>query len=149
MNHSVFIEATSTSPSIDFKADGKLSIQGRSIRLNEIEFYNPLIEWVRLLEIEKVTIDINLEYVDTGCSMLIYQLLKTLDNNIHIKSLIVNWHYEEVDFDALEDGKILEESMRKAHFRFHEYPETSEIISNQLHSVKKDCILGYTYQDNQ
>jgi hypothetical protein len=124
MNHSVFIEATSTSPAIDFKADGKLSIQGRSIRLNEMEFYKPLIEWVRMLDVEKVSMDINLEYVDTGCSMLIYQLLKTLDNNSHINSLIVNWHYEEVDFDALEDGIILQESMRKANFRFHEHPET-------------------------
>ncbi len=124
MDRSIFIEATSTSPAIDFRSDGNLFIKGRSIRLNELEFYKTLIEWVQELDTEKVVLDINLEYVDTGCSMLIYQLLKTLDNNTHIKSLIVNWHYEEVDFDALEDGMILQESMRKANFRFHEHPET-------------------------
>lgn len=125
MNRSVFIEATSTSPEVDFRVDGNLSIKGRSIRLNEIDFYTPIIEWVRVLDVEKVILDVKLEYADTSCSKLIYQLLKTLDNNNRIKCLVVNWHYEEVDFDAYEDGMILKESMRKASFRFYEYPENA------------------------
>jgi hypothetical protein len=121
---SINIEATHYTPAIRFGADGKLFIEGRSIRMNEKEFYNPLISWVELLQKENVTIDVNLEYIDTGCSKLLYKLLKALDNNESIKNLIVNWHYEEIDFDSLEDGQILKDSLKKARFVFHEHPES-------------------------
>jgi len=123
---SINIEATSYTPAIRFGADGKLFIKGRSIRMNEMEFYEPLIKWVELLQKENVSIDVDLEYIDTGCSMLLYKLLKALDINKSIKKLIVNWHYEEIDFDALEDGQILQDSLKKARFVFHEHPEGKE-----------------------
>ncbi|MFO7368969.1 MAG: SiaC family regulatory phosphoprotein [Bacteroidales bacterium] len=125
---SIHIEATDSTPAIKFGADGKLVIEGRSLRLYVNEFYNPLIDWVKALRLENVTIDINLEYVDTGCSVLLYQLLKELDSNTSIKRLIVNWHYEEVDYDTLDDGMILKGILKKAEFKFHEHPETYCII---------------------
>ena len=73
---SINIDATSTTPAIRFGKDGKLFIEGRSIRLNEMDFYKPLIEWAGILQLEKVSIDVNLEYIDTGCSMLLFRLLK-------------------------------------------------------------------------
>jgi SiaC family regulatory phosphoprotein len=125
---SICINATANAPAIRFGADGKLFIEGRSIRLNVIEFYKPLIEWVNGLNIEKVTLDVNLEYIDTSCSKMVYLLLKSLDNNINIKELIVRWHYEEVDFDCLEDGHILKDTMKKAQFVFYEHPESVKSI---------------------
>jgi hypothetical protein len=120
--NSINIKATHSTPAIRFGADGRLFIEGRALRLDVLEFYKSLIDWASILQIENVTIDINLEYVDTGCSMLLH-LLRTLDTNNNIKKLIVNWHYEEVDDDALEDGQILKEVMHKAEFRFIEHPE--------------------------
>jgi hypothetical protein len=125
---SICIDATANAPAIRFGADGKLFIEGRSIRLNVIKFYKPLIEWVKLLNIEKVTLDINLEYIDTSCSKMVYLILKALDNNNNIKELIVRWHYEEVDFDCLEDGQILKDALKKAQFLFLEHPETVKSI---------------------
>ncbi len=125
---SISIEATESTPAIKFESDGKLAIEGRSLRLYVNEFYQPLMDWVKALKLEDVTIDINLEYVDTGCSVLLYQLLKELDNNAGIKNLIVNWHYEEVDYDTLDDGMILKGILKKAEFRFHEHPEAFCII---------------------
>jgi hypothetical protein len=128
--NSINIDATDSTPAIRFGADGRLLIEGRSIRLYVMDFYKPLIDWAGNLQVEKVTFDINLEYVDTGCSLLLLKLLQTLDTNDSIKKLIINWHYEEVDFDALQDGQILEEILQKAEFRFHEHPETTTIISD-------------------
>jgi hypothetical protein len=127
---SINIEATDSTPAIRFGADGRLFIEGRSLRLYIMDFYKPLIDWAGNLQVETVTFDINLEYVDTGCSHLLLKLLKTLDANISIKKLIINWHYEEVDDDALQDGQILKEILQKAEFRFHEHPEAISIISD-------------------
>lgn len=124
---SIHIEATESTPAIRFGADGNLFIEGRALRLEVLGFYKTLIDWTSRLQVEKVTIDINLEYVDTGCSMMLLNLLRSLDSNASIKELTVNWHYEEVDDDALQDGQILEGLMQKAKFRYHEHPETPNV----------------------
>jgi hypothetical protein len=131
---SINIEATDSTPSIRFGADGRLFIEGRSLRMYIMDFYKPLIDWAGNLKVESVTFDINLEYVDTGCSHLLLKLLKTLDTNDSIKKLIINWHYEEVDDDSLQDGQILNEILQKAEFRFHEHAEAISIITDH----KKD-----------
>jgi hypothetical protein len=126
--NSINIEATDFTPTIRFGADGRLFIEGRSLRMYVMDFYKPLIDWANALQVKFVTFDINLEYVDTGCSKLLLKLLKALDENNSIKKLIINWHYEEVDDDALQDGQILKEILQKAEFRFHEHPETISIV---------------------
>jgi hypothetical protein len=55
---------------------------------------------------------------------MLLELLKNLDANSRIKSLIINWHYEEGDDSILETGKIFEELLIRVPFRYHEYAET-------------------------
>ncbi len=118
-------EPTNSTPLIKFTSDGRLLIEGRSLPENVNKFYSPLIEWVGKLKAEVVRMDINLEYLNSASSKKLLELLKVLDANNDVKELIINWHYESDDEDALESGQIFEELLRKAEFRYHEYSEAA------------------------
>jgi hypothetical protein len=118
-------EPTSSTPAVRFSNDGRLLIEGRSLPENVLKFYNPLIEWVKALDLEVVKIDLNLEYLNSASSKKILELLRALDRNDAISNLIVNWHYEADDEDALESGQIFEDLLEKAEFRYHEYSEAA------------------------
>lgn len=119
------LEPTNSTPLVKFITDGRLLIEGRSLPENVTKFYSPLIEWVGLLKVEVVRMDINLEYQNSASSKKLLEMLKVLDANNSIKQLIVNWHYEADDEDALESGQIFEELLRRAEFRYHEYSEAA------------------------
>lgn len=116
--------ATNFTPEVRFDEDGKLLIKGRSISTNDISFYQPLVEWAGTLKNNRLIVDINLEYINSGSSKKLLTLLKALNTNENIKHLMVNWHYEEGDEDSLVKGLLFEESLSKAEFRFHKNKET-------------------------
>ena len=111
---SILIEATHSTPAINFCMDGRLMIEGRSLPEDVNKFYKPLIEWIINLNTESVKLDINLEYFNSASAKKLLELLKSLDANSKIKSLIINWHYEEGDDDALETGQIFEDVLSRA-----------------------------------
>jgi hypothetical protein len=119
----LIIEPTSSTPAIQFKTDGRMLIEGRSLPENVMNFYSPLIDWASNLTAEAVLLDINLEYLNSASTKKMLEFLKVLDANNHIKTFIVNWHYESDDEDTLENGQIFEELLRKAQFRYMEYSE--------------------------
>ncbi len=121
--NNILLEATSNTPAIRFNVSGRLLIEGRSLPENVSIFYGPLIEWVKNLKAETTRIDVNLEYVNSSSAKKLLEILRGLDTNEAIKELIVNWHYEEDDEDTFENGKVYEEIMSKAIFRYHEYSE--------------------------
>jgi len=117
----IAIESTTNTPAINFRTDGRMLMEGRSLPENVTIFYSPLIEWAALLKAQVVKMDINLEYVNSASIKKILELLKVLDANNNIKEFFVNWHYEKDDEDALENGQIFEELLQKAVFQYHEY----------------------------
>jgi hypothetical protein len=119
------LEPTISTPLVKFITSGRMLLEGRSLPENVTKFYSPLIEWVRMLKAEVVKLDINLEYLNSASSKKLLELLKVLDANNNITVLIVNWHYESDDEDALESGQIFEELLFKAQFRYHEYSEAA------------------------
>ncbi len=119
------LEPTTSTPAVRFASDGRLLIEGRSLPEDVGKFYNPLIAWVKNLRTEVVKIDLNLEYLNSASSKKVLELLRVLDDNAAIKDLIVNWHYEADDEDALESGQIFEDFLIKAEFRYHEYSEAA------------------------
>ena len=121
----IMIEATPSTPTIRFDLNGRLLIEGRSLPENVMSFYNPLIDWARDLKAETTKLDVNLEYSNSSSSKKLLEILKVLDANNAIKELIINWHYESDDEDALECGQVYEELMLKAVFRYHEYSEAA------------------------
>jgi hypothetical protein len=117
------IEATSSTPAIQFNTDGRMLMEGRSLPENVQKFYDPLLDWAKKIDTEEVKLDINLEYMNSASTKKVLEFLKVLDANNCIKTFIVNWHYESEDEDTLENGQIFEELLRKAQFRYHEYSE--------------------------
>ena len=120
----LIIEPTSSTPAIQFKTDGRMLIEGRSLPENVMNFYGPVLDWARKLTAKAVLLDINMEYLNSASTKKMLEFLKVLDANNHINTFTVNWHYESEDEDTLENGQIFEELLRKAQFRYHEYAET-------------------------
>jgi len=65
---SILIEATHSTPAVNFSMDGRLMIEGRSLPEDVNKFYKPLIEWISKLVSESVKLDINLEYLNSASS---------------------------------------------------------------------------------
>jgi hypothetical protein len=117
------IEATSSTPQVNFDQGGKLMMKGRSLILNVNEFYSPLIEWISKLNAPVVRFTIDFDYFNSASSKQILEMLKMLDSNNNVKDFDVFWHFEKDDEDILEIGQIFEERLRKARFYFKEYAE--------------------------
>ena len=111
------LKPTNTTPAINFKAD-TLTIKGRSIPLSDARFYDPYISWAEEVSSENLTVEINLEYMNSSSSKKLLHLLKKLDSNKKILSLKINWFYEEGDEELLEHGKVFEKLLKNAKFRF-------------------------------
>lgn len=114
------ITATSQTPEISFHTNGHLKIEGRSFPEDAASFYDPLIEFIQELKVDSVNLDINLEYINTASSKKLLHLLQELDDQENIKSIVVNWHYEEGDEDSVETAEIFEDSVDRIRFTYNE-----------------------------
>jgi hypothetical protein len=123
--NNLIIEPTSSTPAIQFRTDGRMLIEGRSLPENVMNFYGPLLDWAVKLNVPAVKLDINMEYLNSASTKKMLEFLKILDANNSIKTFIVNWHYEAEDEDTLENGQIFEELLRKAQFRYQEFVDAA------------------------
>jgi hypothetical protein len=121
----ILIEATSHSPEVDFDVNGKLRMEGRSIPENISNLFDPLINFVSKLTVDKVVFDINLDYFNTATSKKLLELMKHIEANNKIGEVLINWHFEEGDDDSQEMAEIYEECLRRTKFRYHEYAEAA------------------------
>lgn len=115
------IEATNITPAVYYGEDNKLMIKGRSIIDDVIKFYQPLIDWAGMLTVDTLTVEIDIDFMNSASSKKMLNLLKVLDANNKIKKLNINWRYEEDDEDALEQGQIFEELLFRPIFRYYSY----------------------------
>ena len=107
------IHSTLSTPQIDFKSSGQLSIKGRALPEDPKRFFNPLFKWAEELSAEQVQLDIKLEYVNTSSSKKILELFKAVDSNKKIRHLNLNWFYETDDDDMLEFGEMIGRNMKR------------------------------------
>ena len=103
------IEETRKTPEVRLDPDGYIRFEGRSIPEDASLFFDDIIDWLQkylTLAKERTTIDIALEYLNSGTSKYMLQILKILKElNLAGHKLIVNWYYEEGDDDILERGE--------------------------------------------
>ncbi|MBN1951625.1 MAG: DUF1987 domain-containing protein [Bacteroidales bacterium] len=122
MNNLV-IESTKKTPEVSFSIDGRLKISGRSIPEDATLFYDQLFEWIFFYcqePAESTTLDIELEYFNSGSSKAILHILRALvDISKKGRRLTVNWYYEEGDDDIMERGEYYE-SILEYKFNFFE-----------------------------
>ncbi len=105
----LIIQGTNKTPSIDFKINGELKIEGRSIPENTYDFYKPIVNWVETLKNSipsSITLTVKLEYINTSSSKLILEIFKILDEIFTSKKSEVEivWLYDYDDDENREEG---------------------------------------------
>ena len=105
----ISLESTKKTPMVLLDPSGKLRIGGRSIPEDASKFFDGILNWVLAYVAspqDSTTIDIELEYFNSGSAKFVMQILRELSELIHNgKELKVNWYYEEGDDDILERGE--------------------------------------------
>ena len=103
------IDATLKTPAIILDPNGVIKIQGRSIPEDASLFYEKVVSWIEgyiKLGRESTRIDLQFEYLNSGTSKYVLQVLRSLKElSIDGHRLIVNWFYEGGDDDILERGE--------------------------------------------
>jgi hypothetical protein len=104
------IAGSNKTPEVSFDSNnGILSISGRSIPENSIEFYKPMLAWMEEFagtKPENTTLQIKLEYFNTSsskCLLDIFKKLETIGGKCQVE-----WYYEQDDEDMLEAGEDYE-----------------------------------------
>lgn len=117
------IKGTSRTPEVDFNIDGNIKIKGRSIPEDAGLFYNHLYSWIFrycMNPRSETTVDLALEYMNSGSAKSLLQILRELSNVHHNGfKLHINWYYELGDEDLQEKGEYFE-SILKLKFNFIE-----------------------------
>ncbi len=119
----VYIEGTKRTPFVSLDPSGKFKIRGRSIQENPSGFFEPLITWIRSYigsYPDTITLDIELEYFNSGSSRYILDILDLLRKEIPQGELTINWYFEYGDDDLLERGQYYE-SILNVKFNFIEF----------------------------
>ncbi|WP_426139953.1 DUF1987 domain-containing protein [Pseudomonas sp. DWP3-1-2] len=123
-----YIEATATSPEIDFRYDQDiLSMKGESYPENAAAFYAPIVHQLRTFLAERdgaaITVNIALAYFNSSSTKMLFSIFDALDQSAQAGNRIdVNWYHDEEDETIFEFGEEL-----KADFtfiRFNDHPIT-------------------------
>ena len=118
----LLIYETEVTPKIEFYPDGNLFIEGRSLPIDSIGFYNPIIKWVNEISAPVINLLIRMEYMNTSSAKQLYTIMILLKENVQVKSLNINWYYEEDDNDGHDTGLEFE-TLIDTPFRFYAYSE--------------------------
>ncbi len=114
--NSVFIEATKSSPEIDFNLEtNTLKISGQSYPENAMKFYNPIFIWLDeyLKDIkEEVLVEIKIIYLNTSSSKCMFDIFEKL-NNAYLNGVLVklHWYYKDGNRNMMECGEELVEDV--------------------------------------
>jgi len=105
----LYLKQTPSTPEVHFTPQGHISIEGRYLPEDPLDFYRPLIDWIEQYAGNTIIADIKLEYFNTSTSKVLYDMLAKVIHKKTIKQKEINWHYEEGDDDTLEIGQYFEE----------------------------------------
>lgn len=109
----ITIDSSISTPEIIFDYEaGKLQIRGVCTPENPRLFFDPIFKALDEYQKEKseLTIEICLDYFNTGSSKCLLNIFNTISNNSKLKTnTTVNWIIEEHDPDIRESGVLFEE----------------------------------------
>ena len=96
-------------PSVRFNKDGELRIEGRSTPENTVEFYEPLIIWLKEFKKTKPTslnLHISLEFFNTSSGKLLINMFKIIEKfKTESFEPSIFWYYDENDEDMFQAGQ--------------------------------------------
>ena len=121
----LFIEEATSTPKVVLDSNnGKFEISGTSLPEDVMSFYEPVFSWIDEYKKQPNTsteFHIRLSYFNSASSKIILDILCSLDEIASKgKSVLIHWHYLEIDEDMLETGKEFE-SMLNIPFTFIPY----------------------------
>lgn len=120
-----YIEATATSPEIDFRFDQDLlSMKGESYPENAAAFYAPVLQQLRAFLLERatatITVNIALAYFNSSSTKILFNIFDALDQSAQAGNRIeVNWYYDEEDETIFEFGEELKADFTSVTFNDH------------------------------
>ena len=121
------IEATRSSPAIEFDADRRqLSLCGESYPENAAAFYAPVFAWLKafLADLDlSATVTVNLEvlYLNSSSTKVMLNFLDLLDRAAQDgKPVTVNWFYDPENEAVLECGQDFSEELQALTFNLVE-----------------------------
>jgi len=111
MIQDLFITASDSTPEINLKNSGVLSISGESYPENTFEFYTPMLEWVKNYfnetPAEKTIVNMELIYFNSSSSKVFFDFLDLFDENKEKHTIEINWIYDKENETAQEAGEDL------------------------------------------
>ena len=122
---SLYIDSTEDTPEVKFDAEKNFfSLSKRSYPENAIDFYNPIISWIKLYgrkPNEKTNFIFDLEYFNTASSKQIMKLILELEKLSNKSSVTIDWKYKDIDEDMLSLG-VRFQKLVELEFNFIEIP---------------------------
>lgn len=107
MSKALYLKGTDEPPAVTLDPKKNLfSIEGRCIPEDGVEFFMPIMEWLRQYGIRpnpNTIVDINLSYFNSASSKAMWEffsLLRKVESNIKIK-----WHYSDDDDEMRDAGE--------------------------------------------
>lgn len=112
----LIINPTKTTFGIYFNSDsGALDISGTSYPDNAIEFFKPILDWVKEFtetKSEPVLIQFKVNYYNTSSSKYLFKMLEMVENYRSKGNKVdIIWHYYEGEEDMLDTWKELIEEL--------------------------------------
>lgn len=121
------IEATEDTPEVIFDPENNnFKISNVSLPENAIEFYAPVIEWLKRYKekpLATTVFDFNIEYLNTASSKQIFELIFLIDKINEKSNVTIRWHYDKIDEDMHALG-IRFTHLVKVPFELVEYEKT-------------------------
>jgi len=109
LENNIYIESTRKTPSVTLDSKGIIKIEGRSIPEDADLFFKDVTRWMSnyaTLKTESTLVDLSFEYLNSGTSKVVLQILKTLKDMASTgHKLTINWYFEEGDDDIQERGE--------------------------------------------
>ncbi|KPA88848.1 DUF1987 domain-containing protein [Pseudomonas fuscovaginae] len=120
-----YIEATATSPEVDFRFDQNLlTIKGESYPENAAAFYAPVLQQLRSYlasrEDTVITTHIALAYFNSSSTKMLFSIFDALDQAAQSgNEMQVHWYHDEEDETIFEFGEELKADFTAIVFNDH------------------------------
>lgn len=121
--NNIHIESTDVTPLIYLSTKEESKIEGKAIPEDSVAFFKPLFTWAEIVVMDKLILNVNLEYFNTSVSKQLMNFFQALEANKNISDITINWNYEEGDEEIQESGEIYQELLDRTSFNFVEYAE--------------------------
>lgn len=127
--HDLFIKAAKSTPAVEFRADGNLSLRGESYPEHAVKFYEPVLAWIRdYLDAmpAPLVLTMDIVYFNSSSSKILMNLFDMLEEAAGDgKDLRVLWRHHEENEIAQECGEEFKEETRALRFDLQSYGDES------------------------